>query len=61
MTVNKTTEPNRIRRERWWNGIMSRVGVDGTLLWEGTMTLGGKPAAFYRALELPSLYEYAKP
>jgi hypothetical protein len=43
-------------------GLMTEVGADGTVLWEGHLTAAGQPAMlFYRVRQLPSLYTHQLP
>jgi len=44
-----------------YSGVIYRVGADGTISWKATLTEGGQPPLFYRAVPVRSLYQYLPP
>lgn len=43
-------------------GLMTEVTPDGQVVWEGRVTVAGRPLTlFYRVRKLPSLYRYERP
>lgn len=44
-----------------WVGVVTEVGPDGSVLWEGRLQVEGVDRVFYRAIAVPSLYRYQEP
>ena len=40
---------------------VTEVTPSGTILWEGRLTAGGQPVLLYRAIKMPSLYQFQRP